>query len=865
MSLKKLLLSLVLLLWSCQMAYSKPVDETTARLVASHFYGHVSGKTVYAAALTYAERTSEHAVYFAFTINKDEGFVLVAADDRSVPILGYSTTGAFVTPKDNIVGIQNWLGKYANEINYIIYNDIAAGNAIATQWDQNLQGDYTTTLSSTGKRTTASALSVAPLLTCDWNQDPFYNDACPFDNATNSQTVTGCPATAMAQIMKKWGYPSMGAGNYSFNSAKYGDLSANFGGTTYDWQNMPNSISSSNAEIARLMFQIGVAVEMTYGPASTGGSGAYVVQQASPTQHCSEYAFKNYFRYDSTTLRGLVRKDFSDADWTNLLRQDLDHSRPMQYAGFGPGGGHTWVCDGYDASGFFHMNWGWGGADNGFYTVDALSPGNLGTGGGSGAFNGDQQCLIGIQPLAGGTTQDFSVLKMNEPIQINPGTVPFLSPFTVTTSLVNNGGANFNGYIGALLFTQDGSFVKYVQVLSSQNIPAGGNSGALTFSTAGSLVIPGNYVVGIYTAGAGEKNWTIAGTGGFGSQLPFTIDGPANGIAVSPALDITPKQLVRNGPMTVNVNIANNSAFDFTGSFIVGLYDLNGKAIGKVGQTVSPNTIQAGGSLAVPMQFAVTLNTTPGTYLLAVFCAPDQGDTTLCGGANPINIIIAEAAVPEDRYEPNNDLTSATIMPLTFSGNDATIATTGATVHVGTDNDYYKVTFPAGHSYVVTPQLHDSYTDPNTYTVDAGFSVYNNGVESRTYDDTINAPIVLPHGGTVVFRVSTLYAGTTGTYLLTVDAARGVEAVEAASPASSVVLFPNPANSVLHISSKNVNATNGSVELRNVLGQAVKVLSQKELLAAHGEIDVRDVPSGAYVLVVRTGEKSESHHVVIAR
>ncbi len=864
MSLKKLLLSLALLLWSCQVAASKPVDETSARRIASNFYGHVSGKTVYAVTLAYVERTSEHAVYYAFTINKNEGFVLVAADDRSVPILGYSTTSAFLLPKDNVVGVRNWLGKYANEINYIIYHDIKADNAIASEWDQNLQGDYTTTLSSTGKRTTASALSVAPLVTCDWNQDPFYNDACPFDAATNSLTVTGCPATAMAQIMKTWGYPSMGAGNYSYNSAKYGDLSANFGGTTYDWQNMPNSISSSNAEIARLMFQIGVAVEMTYGPASTGGSGAYVVQQASPTLHCSEYAFKNYFRYDSTTLRGLVRKDFSDADWTNLLRQDLDKSRPMQYAGFGPGGGHTWVCDGYDASGFFHMNWGWGGADNGYYTVDALSPGNLGTGGGSGAFNGDQQCLIGIQPIAGGTTKDFSVLNMDAPIQVSPSTVPFLAPFSITTSLRNNGTSSFSGYVAAILFKQDGSFVRNVQVLTG-TIPADGSTGTIVFSTAGLLIAPGNYIVGIYTASTNAKDWTIAGSTNYSSQNLFTIDGPPNPIAVSPAIDITPTQPVKDGIMTVKVNIRNNDVLDFNGSFLVGLYDLNGLPIGKIGQTVTPNTIPAGGSLSVPMTFAATLNVQPGSYLLAVFSASDAGDTLLCGGGNPINVIIAEAAVPEDKYEPNNDLSSATVMPLSFSGNDATIATTGSTIHVGTDNDFYKVTFPPGHSYTVTPQLHDSYTDPALYTLDGGFSVYENGLESITYDDTIDAPIVLPHGGTLVFRVATLYAGTTGTYLLTIDATRAAEGVELESPASNMVLYPNPANSMLHFSTKNASMLNGSIELRNVLGQTVKVLSQKELAATHGEIDVRDLPSGAYDVVLVAGAKSESHHVIIAR
>ncbi|MBK7113736.1 MAG: C10 family peptidase [Flavobacteriales bacterium] len=163
-----------------------------------------------------------------------------------------------------------------------------------------------------------------------WNQAPHYNAQCP------GGSVTGCVATAMAQIMKFWNHPATGSGFHQFNHPQYGTLAANFGGTTYAWGSMPNNVSSANSAVATLMYHCGGGVDMQYSPEV---SGAWVIQSHSPsTDHNAEYALRTYFGYRST-LSGVARENYAQAQWIDLLRTELDAGRPILYDGFGDGGG----------------------------------------------------------------------------------------------------------------------------------------------------------------------------------------------------------------------------------------------------------------------------------------------------------------------------------------------------------------------------------------------------------------------------------------------------------------------------------------------------------------------------------------------
>jgi hypothetical protein len=229
-----------------------------------------------------------------------------------------------------------------------------------------------------GRKNVSVSTAVSPLVQTKWDQSPYYNNLCPYDNSKGERTVTGCVATAMAQVMNYWEYPKKGTGFHSYNHSKYGTLNANFGSTTYDWANMPNELTSSSSTVqknavATLMYHCGVSVDMDYNVSSEGGSGAYVISSRSPVTHCTEYALKTYFGY-KTSIQGVQKADYTTTNWKNLLKAELDASRPIVYAGFGDGG-HCFVCDGYDNNDYFHFNWGWGGLYDGYFALNALIPG----------------------------------------------------------------------------------------------------------------------------------------------------------------------------------------------------------------------------------------------------------------------------------------------------------------------------------------------------------------------------------------------------------------------------------------------------------------------------------------------------------
>ncbi|MBI4648031.1 MAG: C10 family peptidase, partial [Bacteroidia bacterium] len=164
--------------------------------------------------------------------------------------------------------------------------------------------------------------------------------------------------------MKYWNYPVKGTGSNNYTCAPYGTLSADFGATTYEWASMPNNVTSSNPAVATLMYHCGVASNMKYSP---NGSGT--------TTFDGLIALINNFKYSNAEIK---YKDnmFSTANWINMLKAELNASRPVLYSGANNSGtgGHAFVCDGYNNSNMFHFNWGWSGDANGYYAIDNLNP-----------------------------------------------------------------------------------------------------------------------------------------------------------------------------------------------------------------------------------------------------------------------------------------------------------------------------------------------------------------------------------------------------------------------------------------------------------------------------------------------------------
>ena len=353
------------------MSIAQPVSRETARQAAKTFLDN-NGATSAELADVSAAAGFEHL--YVFTTGNS--FVLMAADSRVQPVLGYSLNGGFDTegmPENK----RAWIQEYSDGIQYVIEHQTRASTETSQQWRALLDGDP-----DAGRATTV----VGPLVQTRWNQSDPYNLLCP------SGSVTGCVATAMAQVMKYWNYPEHGIGSHSYVHATYGELSADFQNTTYDWTNMTNTYTSSSTQtqrmaVATLMYHCGVSVNMNYG---TGGSGASTAAVAD--------ALKTYFNY-SNDVQHMDRSSYSLDDWIPILKTELDQNRPIQYHGTGSGGGHSFVCDGYRDDDYFHFNWGWGGYCDEYYVITNLNPGPGGIGSGNnGIYNDGQGAIIGIHP-----------------------------------------------------------------------------------------------------------------------------------------------------------------------------------------------------------------------------------------------------------------------------------------------------------------------------------------------------------------------------------------------------------------------------------------------------------------------------------
>ena len=363
---------------------AQPVDETTACTVASHFfamkYNHtpesLTPTIVYTAPLLRGENGSAPSFYVV-NFNAD-GFVIVAGDDRVQPILAFSDEGAFIT-ENMPAHIRFFLDGYTEEIQYIVENQLCANEAIKQQWKA--------LLSDATPEQKGRDMVVDPLLgNIAWNQRIYYNDLCPADTTGDASygghAPAGCGAVVMGQIMRYWLFPRTGQGSHSYNSNNYGPLSANFGATTYQYENMPDQLTtdyhpdSCVFAVATLLYHCGVAVNMNYGPSASWSNSSRIVS-----------ALSTYFRYP-TTVQYIERGSLSLTTWLNYLKGELDARAPFMYGGSGSYGGHVWVCDGYRDDDYFHFNWGWGGQQNGYYTITNCS---------SYGFNSHHAIIIGIR------------------------------------------------------------------------------------------------------------------------------------------------------------------------------------------------------------------------------------------------------------------------------------------------------------------------------------------------------------------------------------------------------------------------------------------------------------------------------------
>ncbi|MBQ6069181.1 MAG: C10 family peptidase [Bacteroidales bacterium] len=401
-------ISLIMLIVAAMLtgkAAASPIDVRTALKVAQNYCKMQGNGNINLVDNTLELPFNE---FYTFVGENGRGFVLVSADDCVVPILGYSADGTFAA-KGMPDHVREWLEDYEAQIRF--YRELSGRRirSINDTGDSLLKRQWAELLSDTPP-TLSLYTAVLPLITTRWGQQPRYNSLCPYDSYHGERAVAGCVATAVAQVMKYWNHPDTGYGSHSYTHTTYGTQSANFGTTSYAWSSMPDSLTSSSSTtqvnaVATLMYHIGVAVEMDYNVSSEGGSGAFNNNEGNqPSAYGStsvpsaENALRYYFKYRSN-IHHIHYSDFSDQQWTAILQNELNNSRPVIYSGRDATGGHSFVCDGYNNSGLFHFNWGWRGNYDGYFAIGSLNPGAGGTGGNSTyTFNLKNSALVSISP-----------------------------------------------------------------------------------------------------------------------------------------------------------------------------------------------------------------------------------------------------------------------------------------------------------------------------------------------------------------------------------------------------------------------------------------------------------------------------------
>ena len=337
---------------------AKRITQWQAQQQAYSFWGKQMPQKAKAKSRT-ATTASPSDAYYVFN-NDAGGFVIIAGDDAVTPVLGYTSTGSF--DAENLPdGLKDLLKSYEQQIAALGDNYVA--NQTATR------------AAFTGEKL---------LKTAEWNQ------MAPFNKYTPNNYVTGCVATAGAIVMKHHGYPAKGTGSHSYTWNGQ-TLTANFE-HTYDWASMPAKYDGTNDAafdgVARLMADLGVAVEMQY---DKDGSGAYIGNLVT--------ALQKYYGY-SKLSHLMAIEDVGAEAWNGRLREEIDANRPVLYAASDPSGsGHAFVIDGYkDES--FSVNWGWGGSCDGFYQIGALNPESAGKPMGD-KYNVGQSAVFGMEPSDG--------------------------------------------------------------------------------------------------------------------------------------------------------------------------------------------------------------------------------------------------------------------------------------------------------------------------------------------------------------------------------------------------------------------------------------------------------------------------------
>lgn len=553
---KKFTFSLVVLMLSCIGLYAQQRGEKEVIQIAQNFFEKkgntsqpsiVSTKNVSAVIrkkVASAQSVSvQEQAYYVVNDEPNNRFVIVSADERMYQILGYSDESLFDAERMP-VALLEVLDGYEKQFK--------------------LFKEHPDLLDKqTSQRTTT--IAVEPLIKTKWGQKSPYNDDCPVNKRASdgSKCYSGCVATAMAQVMNYYQYPTVGNGSYTYISSTQKYLqSFDFSNTTFDWEKMVNvygneATDEQKAEVTKLMHACGVAVSMDYGSKSDGQSGAYSCDVP--------YAMITYFGYNPNMT--YKEKDYYTSDeWNAIILHELEEKRPILYSGRGTGG-HQFILDGCDGNGLYHFNFGqtlggdlsyldgWG---NGYYSLDAIKvkdaflsflleqagaekPYDLGE------YTNDQAMVYNVSPEVNGTHEDvfYAIWFLRNgyaPIVVGQNATFELiaKSYASTTSYKNLNSPKFDGVIGLGLYDTDFNFIKslYSESFTKGSCAQADIKPVVSFSS--DVFINGKqYIIAPYAKGNKSESPTrIRTVNGYGWYL-VDVDGEK----VTMKMNGVPKQI----------------------------------------------------------------------------------------------------------------------------------------------------------------------------------------------------------------------------------------------------------------------------------------------------------------------------------
>lgn len=575
-----------------------------------------------------------------YVYSGDNNALIVSASDITAPVIGYLdhpvTENTQMPPQ-----LVNWLGKFGKALKNVENNAPAklSKNGTKTLTPVNVAGITVQQPGMVSVDPKTARSNIAPLIKTTWDQGAPYNNLCP------TGTYTGCVATAMAQAMKYHNYPDVGVGYVSTTYNKQ-TLNMNLANTPFAWDSMLDTYTTKapgtdeqRTAVATLMKAAGYSVKMQYG---TSASGA--LSLAMPN------AFVNNFNYDKGT-QIVTRCYYTDDQWVEMIYNELAAARPVVYSGSGDGGGHEFICDGFNATNnYFHFNWGWSGAYDGYFSINNMVPEGQGAGGNNGGFNDGQDALIGLQKPTTGTTKQTGFIGMN-----NGNLQASASGRKVTVSssdgiFINASSFTASFDIGFTLKNVSSGSVNTSIIYQSQSIQPGYGFSSVD-CTIPATVADGEYQIYLSYRLAGETTWKPV-------RLPLsspeyvtlnisgnTIEVTNHGTDPEPPvtedwdfdenLKLSAIPLEAGTEFTLYATVTNNTSEEGTKNLVAMIVNTSYTILNRdYADFIVPVTLKAGETADLELSGNVPTNIAAGDYIVCV--ADVDQMALLIGGKVPI-------------------------------------------------------------------------------------------------------------------------------------------------------------------------------------------------------------------------------------